>query len=516
MQLRITGGICDNPTTPTTCDVGLGNSFSLFVDLAKVPSGGYMGFQTEIDYDGLTYLPGPDAGSEIPWPDSAFPLRSPQNPTGTEGLVNHASSTSPPSFPVSSYDGAMLEIELECTSTTSTQTIALVPYGAGNADATAIAVPPSFTVVPLSDSLTIECQSGIPTFTPIMLRAGQHVVWTCQPGEPHYHSLLYHYAWGDSGSSTGTSIPPPMELYQEPSPALEGLECWHGGTGTRVWYYLITWIDPNDIKGTVVDSVSGIPIGGTVTLQKDVGGSWVNVTNPGELEPDANPTFAVKPGLFGWDVAPGPQYRVTASRGGCTTNDSGPLTPPATNIVIEIACNDSDGDGLPDAADNISIYDNFTTETITLPDDPDTDGDTVPDGADDCDGDGYSNLVELRDYRSNPCDYEAYDGDEDGCSDMEELRANEALGGRRDSRNPWDFFDPNGDGTVDLLNDIFAVAGAFGLTPADGGYSTALDRSAAAPGGDAWDLGAPDGTVDLLTDIFGVAKQFGQDCTAAP
>jgi hypothetical protein len=307
-----------------------------------------------------------------------------------------------------------------------------------------------------------------------------------------------------------------MELYQEPSPALQGVECWHGGTGTRVWYDLISWIAADDIQGQVIDTVSGVPVEGTVTLEKDVGGTWVTVTNPAELEPDPNPTSTYKPGRFGWDVVAGPQYRVTASRAGCTTNSSGPLTPPATNVVIELTCADTDGDGLPDVVDDITIYDNFTYTDVARPDNADTDGDTIPDGADDCDGDGYSNLVELRDYNSNPCDYEAFDGDGDVCSDMEELQSNEALGGRRDSRNPWDFFDPNGDGAVDLLNDIFAVAGAFGLTPADGGYSTTLDRSAAAPGGDAWDLGAPDGTVDLLTDIFGAAMQFGHDCTAAP
>ena len=110
------------------------------------------------------------------------------------------------------------------------------------------------------------------------------------------------------------------------------------------------------------------------------------------------------------------------------------------------------------------------------------------------------------------------DSDGDGCFDAQELGTNEQLGGLRDPNNPYDFYDTNGDGTVDLLNDVFNVAGVFGAD-ADGvgpgepdGYDAALDRSAPAMGMDPWDMQAPDGMIDLLTDIFGVAKQFGHSC----
>lgn len=104
------------------------------------------------------------------------------------------------------------------------------------------------------------------------------------------------------------------------------------------------------------------------------------------------------------------------------------------------------------------------------------------------------------------------DLDEDGCNDRAELSGDPAAGGMRSPDNPWDFFDPNADGTIDLFFDIFDVAFAFGLTPADAGYDPALDRSSPPPGGDVWDLGPPDGEIGLFDDIFGVAFQFGHSC----
>ena len=268
------------------------------------------------------------------------------------------------------------------------------------------------------------------------------------------------------------------------------MECWHSGSGFLVGLVFLNWAAPADIRGTVVDAVSGMPVPSSVSLQKFVSGSWVNVTDPAEMAPAINPESGTLTGGFGWDVAPGPQYRVSVSSFSCTSYTSGALTLPATSIQISLTCADSDADGLPDFIEPITIYDNFTTQYITQPDDPDTDGDTIPDGDDDCDGDSFSNAVELRDYRSDPCDWEAGDGDGEGCTDMEELRADEELGGRRDGRNPWDFFDTDGNKLIDLFGDIFDVANAFGLTPPDPGYSPILDRSAAPPGGDPWDMGA--------------------------
>lgn len=108
------------------------------------------------------------------------------------------------------------------------------------------------------------------------------------------------------------------------------------------------------------------------------------------------------------------------------------------------------------------------------------------------------------------------DTDGDGCSDVEEIGANPQLGGRRNPLSPYDFFDVDGSKSVDLFDDILAIAMAFGAAPGDAGYSTAKDRSAAPPGAEQWDLGPPDGTIDVFTDVLGAAFQFGANCTAAP
>jgi hypothetical protein len=121
----------------------------------------------------------------------------------------------------------------------------------------------------------------------------------------------------------------------------------------------------------------------------------------------------------------------------------------------------------------------------------------------------------------------ATDLDNDGCSDAQENNTapgSEEMGGRRSAKNPYDFYDVNGDGTVDLFIDIFSVAAAFGDdsdsdsgtgNPEPDGYDPALDRSPPLMGDFTWEMQGPDGLIDLFTDIFGVAMQFGHTCSAA-
>jgi hypothetical protein len=109
----------------------------------------------------------------------------------------------------------------------------------------------------------------------------------------------------------------------------------------------------------------------------------------------------------------------------------------------------------------------------------------------------------------------AADIDGDGCADhLEQVTGSgsEQFGGKRSPKNPYDFYDINGDKAIDLFMDVFGVALAFGLTPPDAGYDPGLDRSAPPMGMDPWDMGPPDGLIDLFTDIFGVASQFGHSC----
>ncbi|MEE8369449.1 MAG: penicillin acylase family protein, partial [Dehalococcoidia bacterium] len=92
----------------------------------------------------------------------------------------------------------------------------------------------------------------------------------------------------------------------------------------------------------------------------------------------------------------------------------------------------------------------------------------------------------------------AHNTDGDGCTDGQELGADELLGGQRDPTNPWDFYDvpgPGGappDGEIDLFNDILGVILHYSL---DGGppYDVQFDRGPST-GPNAWNMTAPDGS----------------------
>ncbi len=109
------------------------------------------------------------------------------------------------------------------------------------------------------------------------------------------------------------------------------------------------------------------------------------------------------------------------------------------------------------------------------------------------------------------------DTDSDGCSDQDENGPDETVGGRRDFKNPNDFYDvetisgPGQDGVVDLLFDILSVINHY--SPAgDPPYDAHYDRGPSA-GPNAWNMTAPDGVIDLLNDILGVIQQFDHTCT---
>ena len=114
------------------------------------------------------------------------------------------------------------------------------------------------------------------------------------------------------------------------------------------------------------------------------------------------------------------------------------------------------------------------------------------------------------------------DSDDDGCTDVRELSFNPTLGGLRDPKNPWDFFDPNRDGSVSLL-DFLAILRHFGTTgdpstfdpnapePAIDEYWPLADRGGQTPGGDPWDELPPNGSIGLA-DVLSLLRQFGHTC----
>lgn len=102
-------------------------AFSVDVLASKIPEGGYIGWQTIIDYGSLVYAP-PDDKSEFLWPDAnlAVALRSFTGITVSHGVLT---SLLPP-LPVSNYTGTLLRMTLRCpeasTSDKHSHTIKLI------------------------------------------------------------------------------------------------------------------------------------------------------------------------------------------------------------------------------------------------------------------------------------------------------------------------------------------------------------------------------------------------------
>ena len=229
---------------------------------------------------------------------------------------------------------------------------------------------------------------------------------------------------------------------------------------------------------------------------------------------------------------------------------------------------DTDDDGLSDG-DEVLVY---GTDPLSA----DTDGDGMPDayevfrsclnplGADadaDPDLDSLSNLQEFS-LGTEPC---VDDSDSDGCADGEELGPDQALGGRRDPLNGFDFFDtpeppsylgdPGSprDRAVSVL-DALGLRAKFGTStvndginqdgdgatdedPPDGvdndhdgridedggtqmlvrgvwqSYNPAFDRTLLGP--NPWNTGPGDGAVSIH-DVVLFRSQFGHSCIAAP
>lgn len=180
MALKVpSGGTCEGPSDlPTSCTVPLNGTFTLAVNVLEVPTGGsepgYIAFQSYVTFGDLDYQPADKAAYEITWPDSMWPVRA----VGPD-WVAHASMTNfIPPRPVSTFEGAIVELAFTCSAAHSQHEVQLVPYseppaatlGAGfmppSVDPT-VHVPAVPAKVPNSP-LTINCgaQSETPIGTP--------------------------------------------------------------------------------------------------------------------------------------------------------------------------------------------------------------------------------------------------------------------------------------------------------------------------------------------------------------
>ncbi len=102
----------------------------------------------------------------------------------------------------------------------------------------------------------------------------------------------------------------------------------------------------------------------------------------------------------------------------------------------------------------------------------------------------------------------AGDTDGDGCTDQQENGPDEALGGRRNFLNPWDYFNPTGD-RVNRVDDVLAVVNQYFHDVPDPTYDSHTDRTLWGP--NAWNLGSPNGQ-QRIDDILAAVSQYFHDC----
>jgi len=167
--------------------------------------------------------------------------------------------------------------------------------------------------------------------------------------------------------------------------------------------------------------------------------------------------------------------------------------------------NDFDGDGLPDQYEKTT----FGCDPVSYTDD----------------GDGLATVEEASQKLTNPCAWDSgswgcanapvrdpgcdTDTDEDRCMDAWELGPSPAAGGKRNPLDPWDYFNPSGDGR-NRVDDVLAVLDRYYLSDSDPGYSTVFDRGGF-DGPNAWDVRPPDGRV-RIDDILAAVRSYLQDC----
>ncbi len=120
-------------------------------------------------------------------------------------------------------------------------------------------------------------------------------------------------------------------------------------------------------------------------------------------------------------------------------------------------------------------------------------------------------------------DLDSSDYDGDGCTEYEESQdtpGTQMSGGLRDFSNPYDYFNPTGDGK-NRIDDVLAVIGRYfasgdpsgplhTVPPAPPAYHANFDRAPLGP--DVWDLTQGDGQI-LLPDILAIVKQYFHDCS---
>ena len=153
-EMRLTANGC-----AADCTFANDEEFTLAVEIAAIPAGGYIGVQSVIDFGAdLTYNAAA-AADEIVWPDCEPVIALSELISST--LVNHGCLTGPiPPLPVSTFAGNFVELSLTCSSGSSQTEVRLLPSGdpiARTSGAAFVAEDLVTQFVPKITDLTVIC-----------------------------------------------------------------------------------------------------------------------------------------------------------------------------------------------------------------------------------------------------------------------------------------------------------------------------------------------------------------------
>jgi len=99
------------------------------------------------------------------------------------------------------------------------------------------------------------------------------------------------------------------------------------------------------------------------------------------------------------------------------------------------------------------------------------------------------------------------DTDGDQCGDGTELGSNHLAGGEREPLDPWDYFNPSGDGH-NRIDDVLRVVEQYYVDSPNPGYTQVTDRVS---GPTSWRTGPPNG-LQRVDDILNAVNSYFNDC----
>ncbi|MEX2158093.1 MAG: hypothetical protein WEB04_01685 [Dehalococcoidia bacterium] len=143
------------------CVVNPGSEFTLTVEVAEAPGAGYIGIQTQVQYNELEYSATADEEDEIVVTEDGFPGIAVRSIKDEENTVVHGMTAgTPPSFVASDYTGPIVVLAFTCTDDYSRNDVELAAYvPVDNPLGSGFKLPQEAgaTNVPASDSLLIYC-----------------------------------------------------------------------------------------------------------------------------------------------------------------------------------------------------------------------------------------------------------------------------------------------------------------------------------------------------------------------